>query len=435
MLLKGSVPQSGDSPNSRGPWAWIPTLYLAEGIPYAVITGVSIVLYKNFKVSNRDIAFYTSLLGLPWVLKPMWSPLVDLLKTRRKWIWSTELLAAGGFVGASLAVLVGSYLLATFTLFMAMAFISASHDIAADGFYILANSEGEQSLFSGVRNTFYRVATICCQGPLLILVGWMQTRHGNLALSWWAAFLVVAVVMAALGAYHCVFLPRPERDIKGGPGKGLLAESIRTFDDFLGKPRVGLMIAFLLLYRLGEAQLMKMVQPFLLDARQKGGLELATGQVGLLYGTIGVSALLAGGITGGYLIARSGLRAWLWPMVIVMHAPDLVFVYLSRAQPHDLGTIGTCLAVEQFGYGFGFAAYMMYMIYIARERHQTAHYAICTGFMALGVLLPGMWSGWLQELLGYRSFFIWVLVSTIPGMVATALIPLDREFGRKRAAS
>ncbi len=432
LLLKVFVLQPAGKPNSRNPWAWIPTLYLAEGIPYSLITVVSVVMYKDLHVRNRDIAFYTSLLGLPWVLKPLWSPVVDILRTRRWWIWAMQL-AIGlglGAVALSLTLPGGNFLFWTVAVFMMVAIASASHDIAADGFYLLANSEAQQSFFSGVRNSFYRVAMICCQGPLLVLAGMMYQQIGDVARAWQIAFALMAAGMIALAIYHRFILPQPERDRPGEAGSKFFQEFMRTFEDFLQKPGIGRMILFLLCYRLGEAQLLKMEPAFLKDLRAGGGLGLTTEQVGWVNG-FGIASLLAGGILGGVLISRRGLRAWLWPMVIIMHAPDLVYVYLSNSLPHHLTIVTSGICLEQFGYGFGFAAYMLYMIYIARGKHQTAHYAICTGIMALGVMLPGMWSGWLQEKLGYPSFFVWVLVSTIPGFIATGLIPLERDFGRR----
>jgi len=424
------VPEPGEK-TPRSPWAWIPTLYIAEGIPYAIVASLSVALYKVLHVRNRDIAFYTSLLGLPWVLKPLWSPVVDILKTRRRWIWTMQFTVAAGLTALMMVLPAGNLLLWTVPLFLFVAVASATHDIAADGFYMLANSEGDQSYFSGVRNTFYRVASIGVQGPLLVLAGLLQKNLGHTASAWRLTFVIPVLVMAALAIYHRFALPFPEDDRPRERSPRFFNDFVRTFDEFLAKPDIILMILFLLTYRLAEALMLKMVQPFLLDGRAVGGLELGVDQVGWVYGTIGTIALLAGGVLGGIAISRRGLRACLWPMVIVMHAPDVVFVLLSTARPHNLGIIASCLAVEQFGYGFGFAAYMLYMIHIACGRHQTAHYAICTGFMALGVMLPGMCSGWLQEMLGYRFFFLLVLLATIPGFVMTALIPVDKDFGKR----
>jgi PAT family beta-lactamase induction signal transducer AmpG len=359
---------------------------------------------------------------------------VDILKTRRLWIWSAQFFFGAAFVCVALVLPGENFFRWSLALFFLAAFGSASHDIAADGFYMLANSEGEQSFFSGVRNTFYRLATICAQGLLLLLAGKIQKHTGNPLHGWQIAFVVAGCTVMLLATYHLLVLPRPANDRPGKPRSiaKFFHEFFGTFGSFFEKPKIVVIILFLLFYRFGEAQLVKIVQPFLRDPREKGGLGLFTDDLGLVYGTVGVAALLVGGLVGGVLVSRRGLRAWLWPMVFIMHVPDAVFIYLSQAQPHNLITIGGCVALEQFGYGFGFTAYMLYMIYIARGQHSTAHYAICTGFMALGAMLPGMCSGWLQTILGYQHFFIWVMLATIPGFIVTALIPLDAEFGKRR---
>jgi MFS transporter, PAT family, beta-lactamase induction signal transducer AmpG len=418
---------------SRSPWAWVPSLYLAEGLPYTLVVTVSVIFYKTFGLSNARIAFYTGWLYLPWVLKPLWSPVVDLLDTRRRWIWAMQLLMGAALAGIALTLPTSQYVQYSLALFWLLAFNSATHDIAADGFYLVALTERDQSFFVGIRNTCFRVGAIGSQGGLVMLVGLLQERTGKPALAWAAGLALLAAVFLGLGMYHRLILPRPAVDQPGQAGSGgrFLRECLATFAAFFRKPGLGVLLLFLLFYRFGEAQLLKMVPPFLLDPRQSGGLGLATAEVGLVYGTVGMIALMLGGILGGVLVARDGLRAWLWPMVFLMHVPDAVFLWLAWAQPAHLGAIATCLALEQFGYGFGFTAYMLYMIHIARGLHSTAHYALCTGFMALGMMVPGLWSGWLQEVLGYRLFFAWVLLATIPGFVVTALIPLDREFGRK----
>ena len=419
--------------NSRSPWYWVPTLYAAEGLPYALAMSVSLVLYKNLGVSNTDIAFYTSWLYLPWVIKPLWSPVVDLLKTRRQWIWMTQLLLGAGLAGVALTIPAPHFLQLTLAFLWLLAFSSATHDIAADGFYMLATTEREQAFFSGVRNTFYRVAMICAQGGLVIIAGEIHGRTGDYAFAWSMALALMAGIFLCLGIYHYFVLPKPAIDQPksiGSPGN-FVAEFLKTFGTFFQKPKIIVLLLFLLLYRLGEAQLVKMVQPFLLDEREQGGLGLTNEQLGVAYGTAGIIALMLGGLLGGFVVARHGLKFWLWPMLLAIHLPDAVFIWLAHAQPQNLSVIGAGVAVEQFGYGFGFTAFMLYMIYIARGEHQTAHYAICTGFMALGMMLPGMWSGWLQERIGYPHFFVWVLLATIPSFIVAMRIPLEAEFGKR----
>jgi len=612
-------------PTTRSPWAWVPTLYLAQGLPFAVVNFVSVIMYKSLGVSNADIAFYTAWLYLPWVIKPLWSPVVDILRTRRWWIWSMQLLLGAGFAAVGMSLPLPVFFQASLTLFYLVAFSSATHDIAADGYYLAALSEKEQAFFVGIRSTFFRISMIFGQGLLVILAGliqsntglpkvqlnveakpgaaivqtfdpaslktataldgelrvdvepaqiqiapqprakaevaallgtvksWNTTNHflrtrqstrtssqkdegkswwtksvsepiesylrthfgrtaearsdtagniavvslhltkppgkeivvtpafasgdksvslaegsrlvfddtnwnqpalvvfqldpklktttsavfevrsGNIALSWSVTCFVLVGLFALFGVWHKFILPYPVND-KPGDAQNIPAfikEFFKTFGSFFGKPKIAALLLFLLLYRFGEAQLVKMVAPFLLDAREAGGLGLTTGQVGWVYGTIGIIALTCGGILGGMMASSHGLKTWLWPMVLIIHLPDAAFIYLAYYQPDNPAVISTAIAVEQFGYGFGFTAYMLYMIYIARGTHSTAHYAICTGFMALGMMLPGMWSGWLQEIIGYHHFFVWVILATIPSFLVVLLIPLDREFGKK----
>jgi PAT family beta-lactamase induction signal transducer AmpG len=280
---------------------------------------------------------------------------------------------------------------------------------------------------------FYRVATIFAQGVLVVLAGVLEARTGNPRLAWSFTLGCLAGLFLLFGLWHRVVLPRAAVDRPGEARR--IPEFTRaffaTFGSFFRKPRIAAIVPFLLLYRLGEAQLVKMVAPFLLDARDKGGLALTTAQVGVVYGSVGIAALTLGGIVGGWMIARHGLKAWIWPMLFAIHLPDAAFLYLARVQPTSLALIQACIAVEQFGYGFGFTAYLMYMIWLARGRHQTAHYAICTGFMALGMMIPGMWSGWLQDHVGYPRFFLFVILATIPSFLVTLAIPLEGAFGRK----
>jgi PAT family beta-lactamase induction signal transducer AmpG len=437
LLLNELVPEASvNAPASatRNPWAWIPTLYFAEGLPNAIVTTISVVLYKALGVSNTRIGVYTGLFYLPWVLKPLWSPVVEMLKTRRVWIWRMQCVLGSALAGTALALPSAHFVPLSIGLFWLIAFSSATHDIAADGFYILALAEGEQSFFVGIRNTLYRVSTLFVKGPLIFVAAEIKEHTGNESSAWAIVFAGMAGLFGCMGAYHGFILPRPvgDKPRKAGSLPRFFGEFLQTFGVFFEKQKIAALLLFLLCYRFGEAQLLPMVQPFLLDPQSVGGLGLSEKEFSLVYGTGGVIALMVGGIVGGILVSRKGLRAWIWPMVLVMHLPDAVFIYLSYAQPQNLVVIGGCVALEQFGYGFGFTAYMLYMIYIARGRHATAHYAICTGFMALGLMLPGIWSGKLQEALGYQHFFIWVMFATIPGFIVTALIPLDAEFGKKK---
>jgi PAT family beta-lactamase induction signal transducer AmpG len=417
----------------RHPWVWVPTLYVAEGLPYAVAMSVSLVLYKNLGFSNTQITFLTGWLYLPWVIKPLWSPVVDLLKTRRSWIWTMQLLVGLALAGVAFAIPATHFLQITLAFFWLLAFASATHDVAADGFYLLALPEREQALFNGVRSTFYRVAGILAKGPLVILAGYLFMGTQDYASAWFVVFAIVAAIVLLLAIYHRNLLPYPATDLPGaGPRPDFAGEFIKTIAAFFQKPGIVVSLLFLLLYRFGEAQLLPMTQLFFLDARNLGGLGMTDTEVGFIYNTVGVIALICGGLLGGLVIARHGLKFWLWPMLLAIHLPDAVFIWLAAAQPGNHLAIGAGIAVEQFGYGFGFTAYMLYMICLARGRHATAHYALCTGFMALGMMLPGLWSGWLAAHVGYKLFFIWVILATIPSYIVAAWIRFEPEFGKRR---
>jgi PAT family beta-lactamase induction signal transducer AmpG len=419
----------------RKPWDWIPSLYFAEGLPYVMVMTVSVILYKRLGISNTDIALYTSWLYLPWTIKPLWSPFVDMFGTKRRWILGMQAVLAVAFCGIALALQLPLFFLFTLLVFACMAFASATHDIAADGFYMLGLNQADQSAFVGVRTVCYRIAMIAGQGGLVVLAGCLEPKWG-ISSAWSAMFVFAALLFGGLFLLHRFLLPYPESDrpTLRAESKNFRKEFLRVFDLFFKKKDIGIILAFLLLYRFAEAQLVKLVSPFLLDDRMRGGLGLSTSDVGIVYGTVGILALVAGGLIGGYVISRKGLRWWLWPMVIIMHAPDLVFVYLSHALPTNFVLINLAVAVEQFGYGFGFTAYAMYMIYVSQGEYATAHYAICTGIMALGMMLPGMVSGKIQELFGYQNFFFWVVCSTIPGFIVAALVKIPESFGKKQAA-
>ncbi|MFC2083928.1 MFS transporter [Bacteroidota bacterium] len=607
-------------PTSRNGWLWVPSLYYAEGIPYVIVMLVSVIMYKRLGISNADIALYTSWLYLPWVIKPLWSPMVDILRTKRFWIVIMQLIIGAGIGGVALTIPVPNFFQYTLAFFWLLAFSSATHDIAADGFYMLGLTKHNQAFFVGVRSTFYRLAMFTGQGILIILAGYFESttglpsieidvnsvnnketvqqtipdsidfsklegelrviaepsnliintqhvsqnkidslvsyvrsqnnlfgfydevktqktqaeekgelswlerfikdnfgveekkivsgeqtgnasviifhlsyqpepnekivvnfgrqsgdqsfsliegtrfifneknwnkpaysiiqldsklrgkssakftaRAGNIPLSWTITFIILTVLFLAFFIYHKFILPYPTTDKSAvtKEGDSILKEFFRTFLLFFKKNNMGIIIAFLLLYRLGEAQLVKLASPFLLDAREVGGLGLTTGEVGLVYGTVGLIALTLGGLLGGFLSARYGLKFWLWWMVIAINLPNTVYVFLSYMLPESFLIINLCVAVEQFGYGFGFTAYMLYMIYVSDGDHKTAHFAITTGFMALGMMIPGMFSGWIQELIGYQHFFVWVCIATIPAFIIIKFLPLDPEFGKK----
>lgn len=417
----------------KNAWWWIPTLYFGQGIPYVVVMTVSVIMYKNLGISNTDIALYTSWLYSPWVIKPLWSPLVDMFKTKRFWITTLQFLIGASLALVALTLPMAHFFQLTLAVFWLMAFSSATHDIAADGFYMLALEQHQQAAFVGIRSAFYRVAMITGQGGLVFLAGKLGDHTGNVALAWSIVFFILAGLFFALFVYHKFVLPVPSSDRATLSDGNVVTEFIATFFSFFKRADILIVLAFLLTFRLGEAQALKLFPLFLLDPSDKGGLGLTTSDVGVVYGTIGIIALTVGGILGGYVISRGGLKRCIWPMLFAVHIPNLAFVYLAFALPSNFYIISTAIAIEQFGYGFGFTSYLLFMMLVASRdpQRKTAHYAICTGFMALGMMLPGMVSGWIQEQLGYQNFFIWVCIATLPSIIVTAFLKIDPAFGKK----
>ena len=620
--MKDTLPTS----ITRNPWAWIPTLYLAEGLPYVAVMTLSVILYKRLGISNTDIALYTGWRYLPWVIKPFWSPFVDLIKTKRMWTLAMQWTLAFALAAIAFTIPTALFFRLTLAVFWLVGFTSATHDIAADGFYMYALTKHQQSFYVGIRSTFYRIAIVLGQGVLVIIAGLVETgtglepallrveaspgyfspltlptfeeRHtgsseptfvfsaetlqagimpmeddslsatqriatlsaavrqanirngftpqevnpsngqtiaasaklespfttwvrntfgekretaesavsnvvavgirlshapqgdekrilninfksgdpsiaieqgsrleftadnwlqpayllfridpklkeattstlvgtsGNIPYAWSTVFIVLSAFFLLVSLYHSWALPRPESD---RPTEDLTARSLvraffQTFKTFFTKKQALPAILFMLLYRLPEAQFLKLVNPFLLDPIDKGGLGLTTGQVGLVYGTIGIIGLTIGGIIGGIVAARGGLKKWLFPMAWTLSLTGLTYVYMSYVPTSSMPVIYICVFIEQFGYGFGFTAYMLFLIYFSEGEHKTAHYAICTGFMALGMMLPGMAAGWLQEAIGYSHFFIWTFICSIATLSVCAAVKIDPQFGKK----
>jgi MFS transporter, PAT family, beta-lactamase induction signal transducer AmpG len=425
------------TPSPYRAWSWIPTLYFSQGIPYVVVMTLSGVMYKNFNLSNTDNAFYTSWLYLPWVIKPLWAPLVDLCRTKRWWITTLQLFIGAAMGAVALTVPAPFFFQATLALFWLIAFSSATHDIAADGFYLLALPSHHQSAFVGVRSTFFRLAMIAGQGGLIYMAGALQVRTGDTAQAWSWVFGLLAAGFVVVGIYHLLVLPRPVSDVASAAvnNRSPWAGWWTVFSAFFRKPHIASILGFLLLYRLGEAQLLKLVAPFLLDGREVGGLGLTNQQLGVYYGTYGVLALVIGGLLGGYLVSKFGLRKLIWPMAAAINVPNAIYIILAIMQPQDPWAIGAALVAEQLGYGFGFTAYMVFMMMVAEGEHKTAHYALCTGFMALGMMLPGFKAGWIQELVGYPSFFVWVCICALPSLAAVVWVKIAPDVGRRRTSS
>ena len=420
--------------SKRNPWAWVPTLYFAEGVPYVAVMTISLILYKRLGLSNADITLYTSWLYLPWVIKPLWSPFVDIIKTKRWWIITMQLLIGAALAGVAFTIPGPWWLQGSLCFFWLMAFSSATHDIAADGFYMLGLDQHKQAYFVGIRSTFYRIATIFSSGLLVGMAGALQVLTRNIRYSWSLVFYLMAGLFIALWLYHGWALPKPSEDSDKMQRSvsGILNEFRQTLVTFFQKPQVWAGICFMLFYRMPEGLLAKVSALFLVDAPRNGGMGLSDGEYGLVQGTVGVIGLTLGGILGGIVASRDGLKRWLWPMVLAITLPDLVYVYLSYALPQSLLTINVCVFIEQFGYGFGFSAYMLYLIYYSQGEHKTSHYALCTAFMALSMMIPGLFAGALQEAVGYKTFFLIVVVACSLTYVVTWFLDIDPEFGKKK---
>lgn len=437
--MKSLKPNSERNVKHISPWAWVSTLYFAEGLPYVAVMTISLILYKQLGLSNAEITFYTSWLYLPWVIKPLWSPFIDLVKTKRWWIVAMQLLMGAAFGGVAFTIPTSFWLQGTLFFFWVMAFASATHDIAADGFYMLGLDEHNQANFVGIRSTFYRLATIFGQGVLVMIAGNLQVIWRNsISFSWSLMFYGVAGLFIAFWLWHQYILPRPsedsERSVKSIQDiKGGLVLMFKTFVTKFPVKEVVIGILFMLLYRMPEGLLAKVSALFLVDSIRNGGLGLSPQEYGLVQGTVGVVGLTLGGILGGICAGQHGLKRWLWPMVCAITLPDIVYVYLSYALPANLFVVNVCVFIEQFGYGFGFTAYMLYLIYYSQGEFKTSHYALCTAFMALSMMIPGLFAGALQEAVGYRTFFIIVMICCAITFCVTAFIKIDPKFGLKVA--
>ena len=417
----------------KSPWAWVPTLYFAEALPYVAVMTISLIMYKRLGLSNADITLYTSWLYLPWVIKPLWSPFVDLIKTKRWWIVAMQLLIGASLGGVAFTIPGPFWLTGSLCFFWLMAFSSATHDIAADGFYMLGLDSHDQAYFVGIRSTFYRIATIFGQGLLVMLAGNLEVLTRNVRYSWSLMFYMMAGLFIAFWLWHHYILPRPAEDhpAAGQTGKDIWRGFVHTFITFFQKPQVIVGICFMLFYRMPEGLLAKVSALFLIDSQANGGLGLSPAEYGLVQGTVGMIGLTLGGILGGIVASRDGLKRWLWPMVMAITLPDLVYVFLAYALPSNLFVVNICVFIEQFGYGFGFSAYMLYLIYYSQGEHKTSHYALCTAFMALSMMIPGLFAGALQEAVGYPTFFLIVMVSCALTYVVSAQLKIDPEFGKK----
>mgnify|MGYP002852956366 CR=1 FL=1 len=437
------------------PYAWVPSLYLAEALPYVAVMVIATTMYKRLGLSNTELALYTSWLYLPWVIKPLWSPFIAALKTERWWVLVMQLLIGAGFAGIALTLPTSHWLQGSLAFFWLLAFASATHDIAADGLYILGLDTHDQSLYVGIRSTFYRIGTIFGQGLLVMLAGWLE-RSNEVPMAWSITFFVLAGVFVALWLWHSAALPDspPALPVREGAdtsaignenssqkvtvssmqgragGESALSAFWLALHTFFTKPHILSALLFMLLFRFPEGQLVKIANPFLLDSTEAGGLAMSTEAVGFVYGTVGIIGLTIGGLLGGWCVSRHGLKRWLWPMVLSISLPDIVYVFLASAAEPSFFVVNLCVFIEQFGYGFGFTAYMLYLVYFSQGERSTAVFSICTAMQALGMMIPGMIAGWMADHLGYLHFFWWVMLCCLVTIAVSAFINIDPSYGK-----
>lgn len=416
---------------SSRPYAWVPSLYIAEALPYVAVMVIATTMYKRLGLSNTDLALYTSWLYLPWVIKPLWSPFVAAIKTERWWVLLMQLLVGAGFAGVAFTLNAPVWLQGSLAFFWLLAFASATHDIAADGLYIIGLDTHDQSLYVGIRSTFYRIGTIFGQGLLVMFAGWLE-RSQTIPMAWSISFFVLAALMLGLCLWHSFALPKvaPHAEEDSLPESSILLSFWLALKTFFTKPHLLPALLFMLLFRFPEGQLVKIANPFLLDNVEAGGLGMTTDAVGFIYGTIGIIGLTVGGLLGGWCVSRHGLKRWLWPMVLSISLPDLVYVYMASGTP-SFFAVNVCVLIEQFGYGFGFTAYMLYLVYFSQGERSTAVFSICTAFQALGMMIPGMLAGWMADYLGYLNFFWWVVGCCLVTFVVSAFIRIDPQYGKK----
>lgn len=428
------------------PWLWIPTLYFAEGVPYFAVNSLAVLLYTQLGVPVAKMAFYTSLLSLPWVIKPFWAPIVDIIGSKRRWVLLMQLAISVCMAAVIFFLPLPSYFALTLTVFFIMAFLSATHDIAADGYYMLALTHHEQASYSGLRNTFYRISNLFSQGGLIYLSGILIAAGMSVRGSWMTVFGIMAIIFLGIMAYNSFAMPvsREDKEREKRTVRETAADFAETFKVFFTKRNLGAALAFMLLYRLPEALLTKLTMPFFKASHADGGLALTNTDIGIAYGTVGVIALLAGGITGGICIGIGGLRKWLWRMALSLTVPSGFYCFLAMTQPSDIWLLSIGIGLEQFGYGFGFTAFMLYLIYFSEGRYKTSCYAFCTGIMALGMMLPGMAAGWIFDLLaplhifsatgpqGYVNFFWFMMLCCGATFLVCALVRIPADFGKAR---
>ena len=412
----------------RSPIAWVPSLYFAQGVPFFVVMAIATLLFKDLGVPNADVTRWTNTLGLAWAVKPLWSPFLEAVPSKKRLVIVFQLVGATTLGLVALALNVPHSVALVLAILGFTAFGSATHDIASDGLYIASLTDRQQAGYAGWQGAFFNAARLFARGGVLVLVGVLE-KTMEAAHAWSAVFLLLAAVMAVLAAYHAWALPDtrgaepPARDL------GRIARTLgEVVVDFFRKPGIGFAIAFIILFRAGEGQIQSVGPLFLKDARAAGGLGLTTDQIGVVYGTWATVAFVGGSIVGGYFTSWLGLRRSMVWLVIAMNLPNVVYWWLSTARPTDMSLIATGLSIEMFGYGFGFVGIILFIMQVvAKGRFTTAHYALGTGVMQLGFILSGTWSGEIQTWLGYQHFFLWVLACAVPVLVLSFFLPHHDE--------
>ncbi len=429
--------------NGRSPISWVPTLYFAMGMPFVVLNMVCVLMFKGLDVSDAQIALWTSIIMFPWTLKPLWSPLLEMYKTKKFFVIVTQIATGCIFGLVALALHLPDFFAVCIALLAVIALSGATHDVAADGVYMATLSNEDQARYIGWQGAFYNIAKIAATGGLVMLAGVLikhftgdvstldataaaiAKRQGTV-MAWTVIMAVIGLIMVLLGLYNAKFVPADHRDASAErPGfKETMVELGNVFVDLFRKRHIIYYIFFIVLYRFAEGFVMKIVPLFLKADRANQGLGLSEEQIGLCYGTFGAAAFVIGSILAGYYVAHRGLQKSLFSLCCVFNLPFVAYTLLAIYQPESLWLIGGGIVLEYFGYGFGFVGLTLFMMQqIAPGKHQMAHYAFASGIMNLGVMLPGMLSGYVSDWLGYRDFFIFVLVCTIPAFLITWFVP------------
>ncbi|WP_210356258.1 MFS transporter [Sphingobacterium tabacisoli] len=409
------------------PMYWIPTTWFAMGLPFVAVSGASSIMYKNMGVSDTQIAFWTSLIMIPWTLKPLWGPFLELYKTRKFFVYITQIFTGILFGLVGLTLQLGHFFSFSIAILTIIALSGATHDTAADGVYLNELSAKQQAKYVGWQGAFYNVAKVFSGGALVYFAGQLE-REVGIHNAWMIVMFVYGAIMLLLGFYNMRVLPSTESTVKSSTFKEGMATLKDVIITFFQKKHIWFSLAFIVFYRFAEGQAIKIIPLFFKSSRAEGGLELSTSQIGLLYGVFGAIAFVLGSIVAGNFIAKSGLnRKSLLILCTAFNIPFAAYAFLAVTQPENLYIIGSAVVIEYFGYGFGFVGLILFIMQnIAPGKYKMAHYAFGSGLVNLGFMIPSMISGWLSDMMGYREFFIWVMIATIPAFIVTWLVPLKK---------